>query len=228
MSKQEEKQKAIKLRKKGYSYSEILKQISVAKSTLSLWLQSVGLSKKQKQRLTKKKLESALRGAKKKREQKLALIDKLHRKAEKDIKKITKKELWLMGVMLYWAEGSKERRFATNIQFSNSDPVMIKLFLKWLMDVCEIDLNRINFSVYLHENHKHRLNKVVNYWIKQTGFSKKYLTGVYFKKGNPKTKRTNIGENYYGVVRIRVRRSSDLNRKIIGWIHGIINYYRVV
>lgn len=228
MSKLEEKQKAIKLRRKGYSYSEILKQVSVAKSTLSLWLRSVGLSVKQKQRLTKKKLESALRGARKRREQKITLIQKIHREAEKDIKKITKRELWLMGIMLYWAEGSKEKRFATNMQFSNSDPVMIKLFLRWLLNICKIDYDRIGFSIYIHENHKHRLKKIINYWIKQTGFSKKYLTGIYFKKENPKTKRTNIGEDYYGVARIRVRRSSDLNRKIIGWIHGIINYYRVV
>lgn len=50
----EEKKKAIELRKQGLSYREILEQIPVAKSSLSLWLRSVGLSKKQKQRLTEK------------------------------------------------------------------------------------------------------------------------------------------------------------------------------
>ena len=64
----EEKNKAIELRKQGLSYKEILEQISVAKSSLSLWLRNVGLSKKQKQRLTEKKLKSALRGAKRKKE----------------------------------------------------------------------------------------------------------------------------------------------------------------
>jgi len=43
-----EKEKAIKLRKRGFSYSEILREIPVAKSTLSLWLRSVGLAKKQR------------------------------------------------------------------------------------------------------------------------------------------------------------------------------------
>ena len=54
--KNELKSKAIELRKQGFSYSEILKQIPVAKSTLSVWLKNVGLSKKQKQKLTKKKI----------------------------------------------------------------------------------------------------------------------------------------------------------------------------
>ena len=51
LAKIEEKQKAIALRKRGYSYSEILAEVPVAKSTLSLWLRSVGLAKKQKQLL---------------------------------------------------------------------------------------------------------------------------------------------------------------------------------
>jgi len=56
------KEKAINLRKEGYSYSEILRQVLVARSTLSRWLHSVGLSKKQKQRLTRKKWASIRRG----------------------------------------------------------------------------------------------------------------------------------------------------------------------
>ena len=56
------KKKSIFLRKKGWSYSEILRRVPVAKSTLSLWLRSVGLSKKQRQRFTEKKLLAAIRG----------------------------------------------------------------------------------------------------------------------------------------------------------------------
>ena len=57
------KVKAIELRKQGFSYREILKQVPVAKSTLSLWLYSVHLSVPQKQTLTQKKLDAARRGA---------------------------------------------------------------------------------------------------------------------------------------------------------------------
>jgi hypothetical protein len=227
MSKLQEKQKAIKLREEGCSYSEILKQIPVAKSTLSLWLRSVGLSKKQKQRLTEKKLAAALRGAKKRREQRITLTNKIYQEAGDDIKRVTKNELWLMGTMLYWAEGSKEkeRGRATGIQFSNSDAFMIKLFLKWLFDVCKISRERIRLEIYIHNNHKYRLKEIIEHWIKYTGFSKSYFSSIYFKKGNPETKRTNIGRSYYGVLRIKVKASSDLNRRITGWIKGINKYY---
>lgn len=40
ISKIEEKQRAIELRRDGLSYNEILKLIPVAKSTLSVWLKN--------------------------------------------------------------------------------------------------------------------------------------------------------------------------------------------
>jgi transposase len=58
-----EKETAIELRKQGYSYSEILKRVPVAKSTLSLWLRSVGLAERQKQRLSEKKESGTIKGS---------------------------------------------------------------------------------------------------------------------------------------------------------------------
>ena len=60
--KREEKEKAINLRKEGKTYSEILSVVPVAKSTLSLWLHSTKLAKKQKQRITEKRLAGSLLG----------------------------------------------------------------------------------------------------------------------------------------------------------------------
>src|SRR3990172_10456311 len=105
------KKKAIILRKKGLSYSEILKKVPVAKSTLSDWLHSVGLSKKQKQRLTEKKLASIRRGWEKVKKIRLDRTQNIFNKSKEDISKlkINKDSLFLMGLMLYWAEGSKQK-----------------------------------------------------------------------------------------------------------------------
>jgi orotate phosphoribosyltransferase-like protein len=65
------KNKAIQLRKEGNSYSEILREISVARSTLSLWLRSVNLSKRQKQNLTLKKLQACWRGGEVKKQNRI-------------------------------------------------------------------------------------------------------------------------------------------------------------
>src|SRR3989344_5942990 len=125
--KQELQEKAIKLRKGGLTYSEILNQIPVAKSTLSLWLRSVGLSKQQEQTLTKKKLEAAKRGGMRKREIRLEMIEKMNKDAAEEIDRLITKDLWLAGVMLYWAEGAKQKdhNVSQKVCFSNSDPAII-------------------------------------------------------------------------------------------------------
>jgi len=218
-----EKNKAINLRKQGLSYSEILKQIPVAKSTLSLWLQSVGLSKEQKQRLTEKKLASALRGSKRKKEIRIALTDEVKGKAEKEIGNLTERELWLIGIALYWGEGSKEKenRPGSPVKFSNSDPDMIRIFLKWLLEIVKVPKEKVYPEIYIHENHKNRIDTVIDYWASNTSFSKSEFNHIYFKKNKINTKRKNIGDSYYGLLRICVKTSSTLNRTIVGWIQGI-------
>lgn|SRR3989344_4873994 len=227
ISKSEDYKKAIELRRNGLSYREILSQVEVAKSTLSSWLKSVGLSKEQKQRLTDKKLASALRGAARKKELRVKKTEAIFREAASDIKSISRNELFLIGVALYWAEGSKEkdRHPGSGVQFSNSDPTMVRLYLKWLMEICAVPKDKISFDIYIHESHRDNIKKVMAYWSKCVGFPEESFQHVYFKKNKINTKRKNTGELYFGLLKVRVKASSDLNRKIAGWIKAINKHY---
>ncbi len=60
---QKNKNIAIKLRKKGYSYNLILKEVRVAKSTLSIWLRDIPYAPS-KQVLNRIKLGPYLSGKK--------------------------------------------------------------------------------------------------------------------------------------------------------------------
>ncbi len=222
-SKTQAREKAIALRKSGLSYREILEQIPVAKSSLSLWLKSVKLAESQKQRLTDKKLASARRGARKMKDIRIALTKEIKDKARKEVGKLTERELWLIGVALYWAEGSKEKEHSpgSHVAFSNSDPYMIKFFLEWLVKVVKVPEEKIYFAIYIHESHKNRLEEVKNYWIQHTQFSKESMKYIYFKKNKLNTKRRNVGAIYFGLLRVMVIESSTLNRKIQGWTEGI-------
>ncbi|MBU0502446.1 MAG: hypothetical protein ABIH69_06990 [bacterium] len=223
--KNKEQGKAISLRMRGLSYREILKQIPVAKSTLSLWLREVGLSKRQQQRLTLKKLEAGRRGAQRQREKRLKSMREIKGKSKAEIVdiSISKTSLWLMGIMLYWAEGAKERegRPSTGVEFGNSDPFMIKLFIKWLTEICKVAKNRIKYKLYIHENNQHRLIEVKRCWIENLGLEKNDLQAVYFKKHRKVNDRKRIRKNYNGLLIVRVSRSTNLNRTIAGWIEGI-------
>ncbi|MBU4350992.1 hypothetical protein L6250_01795 [Candidatus Parcubacteria bacterium] len=228
MSKSKEKEKAIALRKRGYSYSEILKEVPVYKSTLSIWLRSVGLAKKQKQRLTEKRLKAALRGSLSRKTKRLVVTEEIKKQARKEIGNISDRELWLVGIALYWGEGSKQKENNPSqpARFTNSDPLMIKLYLKWLQKICKIARKDILFEIYLHETTDIESSK--KYWSKVLGFSLNQFQKIRIKKNKIRTKRKNIGSNYYGLIRVEIRKSTNFNRKINGWIEGIYQHCGIV
>ena len=123
MSKVIERGRAITLRRDGYSYGEILRHVPVAKSTLSLWLRSVGLSKKQKQHLTEKKLLAIERGWTKIKNRRIEKCKEIRETSLAEAKEFVKDPLWLVGTVLYWAEGGKEKiwRIGERVSFSNMD-----------------------------------------------------------------------------------------------------------
>jgi hypothetical protein len=223
MAKIELRQKAIDFRKRGKTYSEILKNIPVAKSTLSLWLREVGLTVRQKQRITEKRRRAQMKGANARRTDRLKRQSDLMKKSKIEVGHISKRELWLIGVALYWAEGSKEKTYkpGSRASFSNSDPKMIVLFIKWLKDCIHTTNDDLMLSIYIHESHAERVNTVRNYWSNSLKLPVSFFKDVYFKKNKLNTKRKNVGNLYNGLVRVNIRSSSDLNRRIAGWIQGI-------
>lgn len=230
MIKSPHKDRALELRRAGMTYREIREQLQVAKSTLSLWFREVELSKPQIQRITEKKKQAQIRGAESRRQQRIQTMQIIRDQSLADVKALSDSEKWLIGVMLYWAEGSKERagRWGSQIQFANSDPRMALLFKRWLTDVIKIDPSRLKYEIYIHRNHKHRLDVVRSYWADMLQTTTDHFESVYFKRHNPKTNRKNQGNEYYGLVRIRVRSSSTLNRKISGWIEGVVKNWGMV
>ncbi len=217
------KEKAIILRKEGKTYSEILKQVPVAKSTLTEWFREVKLTTPQFQRLTEKKLAASKRGGEAKHRQRVARQEKIRTEALKDITHISERELWLIGTVLYWAEGTKEKDFrpGPSLTFNNSDPRMIQVFIKWLLESCKVAKDRIGCEIYIHENSKNNVDKVRKYWSQITGFSLEKFSKIYFKKNKIKTNRKNVGGLYYGLLRVKVSASSTLLRQVSGWTEAI-------
>lgn len=227
IKKTREKEKAIALRKEGKTYSDILRAIPVAKSTLGLWLKEAKLSVPENQKFTIAKRLASLRGGQAKKKQRIEKQKNIFSEARSEIGLLSKKELFLMGVIMYWAEGSKEKEYnpGSPLRFANSDPYMIKLFLNWLEDM-GVGKERISIDIYLHDNNKYRVSEVTKYWADRTGFPQR-LFRIYFKKNIPKTKRKNIYPNsYFGLARIYVKGSSELVRKINGWVEGIVEHLK--
>jgi hypothetical protein len=69
--------------------------------------------------------------------------------------------------------------------------------------------------VYIHENADSE--EAQRFWLEVTGTQPEQFRSPVLKHHNPKTLRTIVGEDYHGCLRIDVRRSGELYRKIEGW-----------
>src|SRR3989338_412321 len=142
------KNAALGLRKEGLSYAEIKEKVPVSKATLSKWFREIKLSPVQKSRLKQKRTEGARRASEKKAEQTLKSIQEIKSKSSREIRKISKRELSLMGVILYWKNGNKND-LKKGVHFTSADPDQIKLFLKWLEEIGGLKNEEIGFDIFV-------------------------------------------------------------------------------
>jgi hypothetical protein len=61
------------------------------------------------------------------------------------------------------------------------------------------------------------------FWLTVTDAEPGQFLRSSLKRHNPKTLRKNVGKTYHGCLRIDVRRSADLYRRIEGWADGVMN-----
>lgn len=225
-----DKERAVQLRKEGKTYSEILALVPVAKSTLSIWLREIGIAKRQTQKFTERRILAQKRGAQSRRSQRLMATREIFLKTSSEVGRISKRELWLIGTILYWAEGSKQKDWnvSQSLQFTNSDPFMIKLYLKWLYECLNLKPKDIKANLFLHEKSTNRLDEIINYWNEVAGLRGLFSDKVFLKRNKPTGRRRNLNENYRGTVRIYVKKSTNLNRMVAGWVNGVCKQCGVV
>lgn len=223
----------IDMRKKGYSYSEIQTSMHIPKSTIAFWLKDIKLTQLQYEKLKNKQLKIAKENSKKRKLKNIELINEIKETASKNIGKISKKELWLMGVMLYWKERlllNNDNDIRKGVNFTSSDPYLIKFFLKWLQDVGGIKNEEIRFDIFIRKDKNKILNEIIGYWADVTEFSEDKFSRIYVQRNNSSLIKKEVGKiknhanfkrSEFGFLRVRVSASSMLVRQISGWMKGI-------
>jgi transcriptional regulator with XRE-family HTH domain len=223
MSKFKEKIKSRVLRGQGISIKEIAKKLNVSSSSVSDWCRDIVLSEDQIKTLEQhsrdpfygKRLSNSLR----QRQARIEKTDKLIKEGVSEIGSINKRELFLIGVALYWAEGFKKDSQAG---LASMDPDMINLFIGWLKECFGYTLDNISARVTVNISHKHRIKEIENYWSEVTGIPVEKFQKPFYQKFVWKKVYENQNE-YHGVLRIKVRKSTDFLRKITGYIQGLRN-----
>lgn len=174
-----EKLTAIRMRKEGASYSQIREKLKVSKSSLSLWLRNMPLSKKrlgELQGFNAVRIEKYRETRRRTREDRWA---KVRETAKKDIGPLSKRELFLAGLFLYWGEGGKTKAAATTI--SNTDPAVILFFMRWLK-LFKVPRDRLRIHVHLYADMN--VQKELEYWSKTLKLPLSSFRKPYIKKSN--------------------------------------------
>ncbi|MEU3918445.1 hypothetical protein [Streptomyces sp. NPDC029004] len=213
------REKARELRLQGMTYDQIQVELGCSKSSISLWVRDLP---KPEPRYTPEEHRALMNAGLKKlrdaqdEERKAAKLA-----AHQEIGNLSDRELFLIGVGLYWAEGAKDKpyRRCEVLQFINSDPNVIKLFLRWL-ELLGVTRERMRFRVSIHESAD--VPEAERFWANLAGVDTSAFQRATLKKHNPRTTRKNTTDAYRGCLVIYVTKSADLYRRMEGAWYGIV------
>ncbi len=199
---------ALNLKRRGYSLSEINLKLKVPKTTISDWSRNIKLNKKAEDRLLSKIKRGQLLGAESKRlrvsvTNNRYLIEAKSQLNQLSIDKISSK---FICSLLYWCEGAKDQY--GGVRFTNSDPLVIKTFLKLFRN--SFDLDERKFRVGLHLHKYHNINKQLEFWSQETNIPKKQFIRPYLKSNTGHR----VRKNYPGCATIYYY-SNDISRLLL-------------
>jgi hypothetical protein len=177
-----EQQRARELRAEGWTYAEICAELGVSKSSVSLWCRDVGVDEAL---LSGRRRERYLAGNLTKRPhrmhtEKLDEIARCSAAAANLVGSLSERDLFIAGIALYAGEGSKRDGRVT---FTNTDPRMVALHMRWLRTFFVVDESRLRVRLYLH--HGLDLDGATDFWATLTGIPSEQFGAPYRAVADP-------------------------------------------
>lgn len=208
----------------GKSYNEIAKDLDIGKSLLSYWLKDLELPPEAKKIVETRNshLREVFAGYNQQKHERVQKENKEIRGSSlRKIKKITDYELLLLGAALYWAEGYKRhggRRASHHLSFSNSDPDMVKFFLRFTRKVLKVSNEKIKPLIHIYPNTDRE--DAIRFWSNITDIPKNsFSITIKVSKSSRNKRPKNLLPN--GTLNLRVH-SRQKFFEVMGFIDGII------
>lgn len=216
----EVKEKAIKLRKEGYSYNYIIKQIPVRKSTLSDWLHDIPF--KPNKHTIETIGNARIASGKYKHQLRVDSLFKAKIQAEKDISSLSNRDIMMLGLGLYIGEGGKTGGVTRMI---NSDPKIITFIIKWWRTCFEIEEEQLMVRLHIYPDTDEKM--AIEYWSKNTRLPiKQFYKSTVDRRTNKR--KFNHGKLPFGTAHVTVIRMGNkkhgvyLHRRIMAWIDRVM------
>src|SRR3989338_2665258 len=126
---------------------------------------------------------------------------------------LREEKLKTAGIFLYWGEGAQLQGKNCGVDFANSNPEMIKVFLSFLRRICGINEKKLRVFLYCYTNQD--IEKLLKYWHNTTHIPINQFTKPYIRKDF----KSNSRRMEYGLVHIRYA-DKKLLIQIDEWIKG--------
>ena len=208
-----DKKEALQLRKSGKSYQEIKELLGMPKSTLSDWLRRNLWSSRIRSILAEKATKKntiRLRCLNRIRGKRLAtLYHEAKNEAKEEFEYFKLHPIFISGITIYWGEGDKLSRHL--IRIGNIDPSLIKIFIKFLREICGVPKKTIRAYVMLYPDLSPE--KCKDFWMKKSGLAANNFNKCVIIQGRHKTKRIPYGVCYISVS------STYLKEKMRVWLN---------
>jgi transcriptional regulator with XRE-family HTH domain len=220
MHQQNIKQKAIDLRKAGYSYNYIAEYVPVTKSTLSEWLRDIPFfpNKHTIDTIGNARIASGV--------YKHGIMMESFREAEDESKKLisnlSDRDIMMLGLGIYIGEGAKTVGITRII---NSDPKIIKLMIKWFKISFGVTTEQFKVRLYIYPDNNEK--ECIEYWSKQIGIPRNNFHSSYVDVRTNK-KSSNQGKLPFGTAHMSVlglgkkKHGKYLHRLIMALINRVL------
>jgi hypothetical protein len=200
------------------SIKEIAQLVGVAPSSVSLWVRDVPLTPEQHASLRQRNplYNRQLRGANGNAERWRAIRAGHQEEGRETARR--KDWLFVAGVMLYWAEGDKTHRNAARI--SNSDPEVLRLFVRFLRECLEIPNDQMRVTCHLFADHVERQREIEQSWLDELGLTRDRLCKSFVNTYSKYSQKKRQGRLPYGTTRLTVH-----STRVVQIIYGAIQEY---
>lgn len=213
------KERAIELRRRGYSLNEIVRIVEISKSTVQEWVRSVELDDAAKAclltKIEKGQLVSRENKTRRIRELMSAYCESALLEIQSEILSPTIGKI--ICAMIYWCEGGKDHY--EGVRFTNSDPKLVATFLMFLRKYFSLDESKFRVCIHLHAYHDPVAQ--LDFWSKVTDIKKEQFIKPYRRQNTGKRTR----EGYQGCVSIYYH-SNDIVRQLLMIAKAFFSVYK--
>jgi hypothetical protein len=208
---EQQKSAARSLRSSGVSINKIAARLGISRSTAHHWVSSLEITEEQRAVLRENSRRAGIANGPRYRERFNSQSQQWLIEAGELWEKYRHDPLFLLGLGLYWGEGSKQG--TRELVLTNSCPALLRAWVTWCKRYLPGDLC-LYLYLYVHEDVNP--DEAINYWREQLGLEARCLfkaSPISSKGRRPKRRLP------YGTARIRLSvGSAEWFAKSLEWL----------